>query len=207
MNCEIEFMPVGESSRAGDAIVVRYGELHDYKIMLIDGGTSATGEEIVLHLRKFFGADVEIEHMVLTHSDITPLAFVKCLRRSPSKTFGCTSPGCWLVRSSICLATSDGPRMAWSEISRKSMTFSPKSLIWLWRREGRPGTLRQVAAEIGKSETYTQMRFDPYMAGLVRIASVTSGQVSQADAPWRPSLLRSPMRRRGQPRNSLPRQC
>jgi glyoxylase-like metal-dependent hydrolase (beta-lactamase superfamily II) len=69
MNCEIEFMPVGESSRAGDAIVVRYGELHDYKIMLIDGGTSATGEEIVLHLRKFFGADVEIEHMVLTHSD------------------------------------------------------------------------------------------------------------------------------------------
>jgi hypothetical protein len=28
--------------------------------------------------------------------------------------------------------------------------------------EGRPGTLRQVAAEIGKAETHTQMRFDPY---------------------------------------------
>lgn len=26
MNCEIEFLPVGSGSKAGDAIVVRYGD-------------------------------------------------------------------------------------------------------------------------------------------------------------------------------------
>jgi hypothetical protein len=62
-------MAVGDGSRAGDAIVVRYGDLDNYKVMLIDGGTSATGEAIVLHLRRYFGEDVELEHILLTHSD------------------------------------------------------------------------------------------------------------------------------------------
>ena len=26
MKCEIEFLPVGDASKAGDAIVIRYGE-------------------------------------------------------------------------------------------------------------------------------------------------------------------------------------
>jgi len=37
--------------------------------MLIDGGTSETGEKIVAHLKKYFGEEVELEHIVLTHSD------------------------------------------------------------------------------------------------------------------------------------------
>ncbi|MDP3295156.1 MAG: MBL fold metallo-hydrolase [Nevskia sp.] len=37
--------------------------------MLVDGGTSATGEYIVAHLKKHFGDGVELEHVVLTHSD------------------------------------------------------------------------------------------------------------------------------------------
>jgi beta-lactamase superfamily II metal-dependent hydrolase len=69
MGIEIEFLPVGEESCPGDAIVVRYGQPDSYDIMLIDGGTAETGGEIVTHIRKHFGAASYINHMVLTHPD------------------------------------------------------------------------------------------------------------------------------------------
>jgi beta-lactamase superfamily II metal-dependent hydrolase len=69
MKCEIEFLPVGDASKAGDAIVVRYGEQEAYELMLVDGGTLETGEAIVEHLRKQFGQAVRLKHVVLTHSD------------------------------------------------------------------------------------------------------------------------------------------
>lgn len=69
MQCEIEFLAVGEGSRAGDAIVVRYGEATAYKLMVIDGGTAETGEKLVSHLKSQFGEHVTLEHVVLTHSD------------------------------------------------------------------------------------------------------------------------------------------
>lgn len=69
MNCEVEFLAVGDASRAGDCIVVRYGEVDNYKLMIVDGGTAATGEALVDHLKRQFGSNVRIEHVVLTHSD------------------------------------------------------------------------------------------------------------------------------------------
>lgn len=69
MLCEIEFLAVGDASRAGDAIIVRYGEPDNYQLMVVDGGNSDAGEKLVAHLKKHFGADVELEHVVLTHSD------------------------------------------------------------------------------------------------------------------------------------------
>ena len=69
MKCEIEFLPVGDASKAGDAIVVRYGEPEAYELMLVDGGTLETGEAIVDHLRQHFGQAVRLSHIVLTHSD------------------------------------------------------------------------------------------------------------------------------------------
>jgi beta-lactamase superfamily II metal-dependent hydrolase len=69
MFCEIEFLPVGTGSKPGDAIIVRYGDDANYEFMVVDGGTAETGELIVSHLDKHFGANVVIAHMVLTHSD------------------------------------------------------------------------------------------------------------------------------------------
>lgn len=69
MNCEIEFLPVGEASRAGDAIIVRYGDSTNYTLMLIDGGHSETGDQIVAHLKRFFGPNPVLQDVVLTHSD------------------------------------------------------------------------------------------------------------------------------------------
>ncbi|QIL02692.1 hypothetical protein G7078_07785 [Sphingomonas sinipercae] len=69
MKCEIEFLAVGDASCAGDAIIVRYGDERLWELMLVDGGHAATGEKIVGHLKTYFGADVTLEHVVLTHSD------------------------------------------------------------------------------------------------------------------------------------------
>lgn len=69
MKCEIEFLAVGEASKAGDAIVIRYGEIDNYELMVVDGGTADTGEKLVAHLRDQFGISVTLEHVVLTHSD------------------------------------------------------------------------------------------------------------------------------------------
>jgi len=69
MNCEIEFLAVGSGSKAGDAIIARYGDGNNYQLLLIDGGTAETGETIVSHLKKHFGAGVVLEHVLLTHSD------------------------------------------------------------------------------------------------------------------------------------------
>lgn len=69
MNCEIEFLPVGESSQAGDAIVIRYGTDADYKLMVIDGGTKESGAATVEHVRRQFGTKSIISHVVVTHPD------------------------------------------------------------------------------------------------------------------------------------------
>ena len=69
MKCEIEFLPVGDASRAGDCIVVRYGEEDSYELMVIDGGTVDSGKNLVRHLRAHYGNDVTVSHAVLTHAD------------------------------------------------------------------------------------------------------------------------------------------
>jgi len=69
MYCEVEFLAVGDASRAGDAIIIRYGYQHDYRLILVDGGTVDTGETIVNHLRRNFGPNPVLEHVVLSHSD------------------------------------------------------------------------------------------------------------------------------------------
>lgn len=69
LNCEVEFLPVGTGAKAGDAIVVRYGDDASYKLMLVDGGHAETGAKIVDHLRTYFGPCPVLEHVVLTHSD------------------------------------------------------------------------------------------------------------------------------------------
>jgi hypothetical protein len=44
MDFEIEFLPVGDASKAGDAIVVRYGSNGLYQVIVVDGGTDDAGD-------------------------------------------------------------------------------------------------------------------------------------------------------------------
>ena len=69
MNCEIEFLPVGDGSKPGDAIVIRYGEPDAYELMIVDGGNIDSGKEIVKHIHAHFGQNILVSHVVLTHCD------------------------------------------------------------------------------------------------------------------------------------------
>lgn len=69
MNYEIEFHPVGDASKAGDAISIRYGTQGNYQAVVIDGGTDGAGDSLVEHITRFYGAGTVIEHVVSTHPD------------------------------------------------------------------------------------------------------------------------------------------
>lgn len=98
MKCEIEFLAVGEGSRAGDAIVIRYGEPDCYQLMVVDGGTAETGEKMVEHLRSQFGNDVALEHVVLTHSDADHASGLReVLKQIPVRSLWLHVP--WLLSS------------------------------------------------------------------------------------------------------------
>jgi beta-lactamase superfamily II metal-dependent hydrolase len=69
MNCEIEFLPVGDGCKPGDAIVVRYGEVGAWELMVIDGGNLDSGKALVSHVKNQFGNNAIVTHAVLTHPD------------------------------------------------------------------------------------------------------------------------------------------
>jgi len=67
---EIEFLPVGEASKAGDAIIVKYeGPGNSYFLIVIDGGNIDSGQEVVKHIQRHYGHDAVVAHAVLTHCD------------------------------------------------------------------------------------------------------------------------------------------
>jgi hypothetical protein len=69
MNCEIEFLPVGDGCKPGDAIVVRYGEANAWKLMVIDGGNLDCGKAVVSHIKSNFGYNAVVSDALVTHSD------------------------------------------------------------------------------------------------------------------------------------------
>lgn len=68
MGIEVEFIPVGEKTKNGDAIIVRYEKNGMYKIMVVDGGTKDSGKKIVEHIRNYYGTNY-VDFVVNTHPD------------------------------------------------------------------------------------------------------------------------------------------
>jgi beta-lactamase superfamily II metal-dependent hydrolase len=69
MDFEIEFLPVGDASKAGDAIVARYGANGQYAVTVIDGGTEDSGAKIVEHIKGVYGNNTVVDHVICTHPD------------------------------------------------------------------------------------------------------------------------------------------
>ncbi len=69
MNCEAPVLPVGDGCKAGDAIVVRYGDANGYEIMVIDGGNLDSGKAVVSHIQSNFGYNAVVTHAAVTHPD------------------------------------------------------------------------------------------------------------------------------------------
>ena len=71
MGFEIDYLPVGDGKKGGDAIILRYGNLHgerdEQNIVVIDGGTKESGESIVKHIKKYHNNTDYIDTVVCTH--------------------------------------------------------------------------------------------------------------------------------------------
>jgi beta-lactamase superfamily II metal-dependent hydrolase len=72
MGYEIDFLPVGDKSKGGDAIALRYGDLFgsrdDQTVMIVDGGYTDDGEALVNHIGKYYKTD-RVDFVVSTHPD------------------------------------------------------------------------------------------------------------------------------------------
>lgn len=72
MGYEIDFLPVGDESKGGDAISLRYGNLHGQRseqtVVVIDGGYTASGEAMVEHIRAHYKTD-QVDMVISTHPD------------------------------------------------------------------------------------------------------------------------------------------
>jgi beta-lactamase superfamily II metal-dependent hydrolase len=65
---EIEFLPVGNGERSGDAIAVRWLEGSAYKVMVYDGGTQESGEALVSHIKQYYNTN-RVDYLVCSHPD------------------------------------------------------------------------------------------------------------------------------------------
>jgi beta-lactamase superfamily II metal-dependent hydrolase len=72
MGYEIDFLPVGNASRSGDAIALRYGNLNGGRseqiVIVIDGGYTDDGEALVSHVKTYYATD-HVDFVVSTHPD------------------------------------------------------------------------------------------------------------------------------------------
>ena len=80
MPFEIDFLPVGDASRSGDSIALRYGYGQlvpgQQTVVVIDGGTQETGEALVDHVRQVYGTNA-VDYAILTHPDLDHVAGLK----------------------------------------------------------------------------------------------------------------------------------
>jgi beta-lactamase superfamily II metal-dependent hydrolase len=72
MAYDIDYMPVGDGSKSGDAIAVRFGNLtgarEEQTVVIIDGGTKDSGELLVQLVLKHYGTDT-VDFIISTHPD------------------------------------------------------------------------------------------------------------------------------------------
>ena len=67
MEYEIDFLPVGNESKGGDAICFRYWDATTPQFVgIIDGGTAEAGEQLVSHVQQFYGTK-RVDVVINTH--------------------------------------------------------------------------------------------------------------------------------------------
>ncbi|MFC1780848.1 ComEC/Rec2 family competence protein [Planctomycetota bacterium] len=70
MGYEVDFLAVGDESKSGDAIALRFGNLYgeraEQAVIVIDGGFKDDGRKLVEHIRTYYGTDI-IDVVIATH--------------------------------------------------------------------------------------------------------------------------------------------
>jgi beta-lactamase superfamily II metal-dependent hydrolase len=67
---EIDFLPVGDAGKSGDAICARFTrpDTETQAVVVIDAGYADDGEALVEHIKQYYGTDV-VDLAILTHPD------------------------------------------------------------------------------------------------------------------------------------------
>ena len=72
MGYEVDILGVGKESKSGDAIALRWGNLHgsrtEQKVVVIDGGFQESGQDVVAHIKSFYGT-THVDAVISTHPD------------------------------------------------------------------------------------------------------------------------------------------
>lgn len=72
MGHEVDFLRVGDGEKSGDAIAIRFGDLHgpraQQNVMVIDGGYRESGRTLVDHIKTAYRTDT-VDLVIATHSD------------------------------------------------------------------------------------------------------------------------------------------
>lgn len=69
---QIDYLPVGDKSKGGDAIALRFGNIdgprHEQVVMVVDGGTKESGAALVEAIRSHYNTEI-VDAVVVTHPD------------------------------------------------------------------------------------------------------------------------------------------
>lgn len=72
MGYELDFIPVGEGEKSGDAIAIRYGNdfktRQSYKVVIIDAGFKDSATKLINHIKTYYNTS-EVDLVVSTHPD------------------------------------------------------------------------------------------------------------------------------------------
>lgn len=72
MAYEIDYLPVGDGERGGDAIAMRFGNLlgprEEQTVIVIDGGNKESGDALVEHITLYYRTD-RVDFVISTHPD------------------------------------------------------------------------------------------------------------------------------------------
>src|SRR3989344_8621107 len=74
MAYEIDYIPVGEGEKSGDAIAIRYGNNlatapENQTIIVIDGGFEESGKTLVQHIKDYYKTN-KVDLLISTHPDL-----------------------------------------------------------------------------------------------------------------------------------------
>jgi beta-lactamase superfamily II metal-dependent hydrolase len=77
MGYEIDFIPVGEGEKSGDAIALRFGNClgsrKEYKVVVVDAGFHESGTKLFNHITKYYKTS-EVDLAISTHPDSDHIA-------------------------------------------------------------------------------------------------------------------------------------
>lgn len=72
MGYEVDFLPVGNGEKSGDAIAFRFGDLMrqppEQTVVVIDGGFEETGRDLVRRIKQYYGTII-VDLAISTHPD------------------------------------------------------------------------------------------------------------------------------------------